>query len=207
MARLLAVLCAAVALLGVQAAMADIIWEAGPSGPSYLPPLAVNYVPDDGQWELPEGTDVQASGSYGPMIKDFLVPEGGFHRGVYYIDEVFNVLAPPDWTDWEMTITSGNAKFARVDEDILWVNGLPSGSFAVTDHGNDLSCFFDSPLASGTTVEFSVGIYLPRCLEEGDSITIAQYPSVPEPSIFVALAGLVPVGLAGCVWRRKRASV
>jgi hypothetical protein len=207
MVRLLGLLCAAVVLLGVQAAMADIVWSVGPSGPSE-PILTVPFNGPDDQWELLEGTHVQYDNKQGPLIKDFIVPSGGFDRGVYYIDEFFTVYAPPDWADWEMAITSGNAKFAWVDDDILYINGVEVPNLpAISDWHTELAYFFDPALTDGTTIELSVGIYLPRSLPEGSIITIDQYPTVPEPSIFVALAGLVPVGLAGCVWRRKRASV
>jgi hypothetical protein len=213
MARLFGLLCVAVALLGAQVALADPITVIGP-GPNHNAYLVDDYalVGTEQGWVLPPFFGGSVWAQYSPtaeaMTKLFVAPVGELAADdEAVIQESFLVFGTA-WTDWHMAITSGNAKFDTLDETddfTITVNGNPVAfSKVFSNQDKDLSFYF-APIAAGDTVVFHSEIDFTQDIAGGDNITIEQYPTVPEPSILVALLGAGPVGLAGYYWRRKRA--
>ncbi len=194
----------------------------GGSGPSME---SDHYMDSSGDgWTIgSEGDSIQVTfdPDAGPWIKTLVGPDGGgfyaddtgqFWPQSYTLTEWILIGPGPDWTDFhEEILTPGWAMSA-----IMTVNGLPpaGGAEVITfpdwpNSGGAIDWYFD-PLGPGTVVKFDKTLSW-----EGDpdvngnlffgTITMIQYPTIPEPGTIVLLAsGLLMV--LGYAWRRRGAA-
>jgi hypothetical protein len=114
------------------------------------------------------------------------------------------IQAGPSWDKYRGSFSLSGMLALDDSQDSYWLTlsqGYASGGPPSSGH----SLFWGFPYSSPTTAYYDSGSGTPSSLFH--PYFSLNGTAVPEPSTFVALAGLVGIGLSGRSWRSRRARV
>jgi hypothetical protein len=168
-----------------------------PSGDGWEIGGKIYYDPNAGPWNknlLTAGLNNPPPGPY-LLLENLVVGAGP------------NGLAP-SWTDYHETIVAGGlGGFIWRPSDIAfpWSCNIAGTTWTLTPGANATNAdwIFPAPQAPGTNVILTKWMTYTGALPLPNQVTVAEYPTVPEPGTFVLLAaGLLTLVLGYC-WRRR----